>query len=328
MLSFFYETAWQGFRPLASDPHAPPGAPISRDHTISTNPDTGITFITGGKWTTYREMAEDVIDRVIKLHDLKPEKESSTMKRPLRGGVGYQRNLPIHLVQEFGINNESAKYLARTYGVNAYDVLELAKPTNKRWPRFGKILIEGFPYLECEIPYICKHEMICTLADMMTIRMRVAYLNKDAAIDAAPKIADLMAKEMGWSRREKNRQLKETLELLNVFGGPIPEKGEVALARQVENVRHVFEQFDRDNTGYIDLTEFLDTCKILGLPFKDRREAKKVFDTIDINSNGKIDEDEFALWWERGGRIQAQLAEKFTFNANDLDDRAVGVSFG
>ena len=45
-------SAWQGYRPLASDPNAPPGAPVSRDHIISTNPDTGITFITGGKWTT------------------------------------------------------------------------------------------------------------------------------------------------------------------------------------------------------------------------------------------------------------------------------------
>ena len=56
-------SAWQGFRPLASDPHAPPGAPVSRNHIISVNPNTGITFITGGKWTTYREMAEDVINR-------------------------------------------------------------------------------------------------------------------------------------------------------------------------------------------------------------------------------------------------------------------------
>jgi glycerol-3-phosphate dehydrogenase len=53
-------SAWYGWRPLASDPNALPGAPISRDHIISTQPQTGTTFITGGKWTTYREMAEDV----------------------------------------------------------------------------------------------------------------------------------------------------------------------------------------------------------------------------------------------------------------------------
>ncbi len=49
-------SAWQGFRPLATDPHAAPGSPVSRDHVISTNPRSRITFITGGKWTTYREM--------------------------------------------------------------------------------------------------------------------------------------------------------------------------------------------------------------------------------------------------------------------------------
>ena len=93
-------SAWQGFRPLASDPNLPPGAPVSRDHIISVNPETEITFITGGKWTTYREMAEDVVDRVIKAKGL--EKKAGpcvTDKKPLRGGVGYDRNVPIQLIQ-------------------------------------------------------------------------------------------------------------------------------------------------------------------------------------------------------------------------------------
>ena len=49
---------------MASDPHAPPGGQVSRDHVISTNPRTGTTFVAGGKWTTWREMAQDVLDRV------------------------------------------------------------------------------------------------------------------------------------------------------------------------------------------------------------------------------------------------------------------------
>lgn len=136
-------SAWQGYRPLASDPNAPPGAPVSRDHIISVNPTTGVTFITGGKWTTYREMAEDVINRVVDLHKLNPPRESSTESRPLRGGVGYRRNLPITLVQDFGVGDASAKHLARTYGMNAFDVCKMAEPTSKRWPRFGNVLIEG-----------------------------------------------------------------------------------------------------------------------------------------------------------------------------------------
>ncbi len=58
-------SAWRGWRPLAADPHAAPDAPASRDHVISENPDTGIIFIAGGKWTTWREMAEEVTDRVV-----------------------------------------------------------------------------------------------------------------------------------------------------------------------------------------------------------------------------------------------------------------------
>ena len=53
----------QGWRPLYRDPNAPPGAPVSRHHAIGTDPKTGITFICGGKWSTYRAMAEELIDK-------------------------------------------------------------------------------------------------------------------------------------------------------------------------------------------------------------------------------------------------------------------------
>ena len=188
--------------------------------------------------------------------------------------------------------------------------------------------IIGFPYLECEIPYICKHEMVCTLTDVMTLRLRVAYLNKDAAIAAAPKVADLMAKELGWSRREKKRQLDETLEVLATFGGPIPDKAAATLElkQEVKNVREVFEKMDLGHTGYIDLTEFMDCCTMLGLPFKDQQNAKKAFETIDLNADGKIDEDEFVAWWKKGGNLQAQIANKLKFKATE--DTSVGAAFG
>ena len=72
-------SAWRGWRPLPSDPYAPPDAPVSRDHLISVNPKTGITFIAGGKWTTFREMAEHVIDQVVcKLPDTAKYGECAT----------------------------------------------------------------------------------------------------------------------------------------------------------------------------------------------------------------------------------------------------------
>jgi len=329
-------SAWQGYRPLASDPHAPPGAPVSRSHVVSTNPTTKVTFVTGGKWTTYREMAEDTIDRVIKLHDLKPrDSHSSTATLPLRGGKGYVRNLPITLAQEFGVTESTAHHLARTYGMNAFDVCRSAAPTGKRWPRFGKNLVEGFPYLECEIPYICKHEMVCTVVDVLTLRTRLAFLNKEAAIAIAPRVAEIMAKELRWGRAEKRRQLDEALEVLGTFGGPVPdkeavEKERLRLFEEVKSVQGVFSTLDSGKTGYIDLTEFADCCKILGIPFASDKDAKKMFEQIDLNRNGKIDEHEFMTWWEKDSGLKTKLANKFKFAVEKVGTgpESRGAAFG
>ena len=322
-------SAWQGYRPLASDPHAPPGAPVSRDHVISTNPTTGVTFITGGKWTTYREMAEDVIDRILGLHpELKEKgvKPCGTKTRPLLGGVGYDRNLPIRLVQEFNVSEASAKHLAHTYGMNALEVCRMATPTSKRWPRFGKALVEGFPYLECEIPYVCRHEMAVTVKDVLTLRTRLAFLNKDAAVAAAPKIAELMAKELNWSRREQKRQLQEAMDALASFGGTIPNKDWLEHHEtRLKSVREVFEAMDLDKTGYIDLTNFMDACEMLGIPFSSWEKAKKVFQTIDRDNNGKIDENEFVDWWyHSNSQLKSQLADKFKFTAASMGGGILG----
>jgi len=320
-------SAWQGYRPLGSDPNAPPGAPVSRNHIISTNPKTGITFVTGGKWTTYREMAEDVIDKVIDLHSLQPTKSKSsvTATMPLRGGVGYNRNLSVRLTQDFGVSEATANHLAKTYGVNAFDVCKMTEPTGKRWPRFGNTLVEGFPYVECEVAYACRNEMVVTLSDMLTLRMRIAYLNKEAALQIAPRVADLMAKELKWSRWERSKQLKQAKELISTFGGSIPNRTESTVL-DVTTVRDVFSKLDMGGTKYIDLTEFMDACEMLGMPFKSLKEAKVAFDQIDLNGNGRIDENEFYTWWKKDSRLKSKLANKFKFTGEDV--QSSGTAFG
>lgn len=306
-------SAWQGFRPLASDPHAPPDAPVSRDHVMSTNPETGVTFITGGKWTTYRHMAKDVIDRVVGQHGFQAG-PCVTDKKPLRGGIGYTRNVPIQLVQEFGVSESTAKHLAHTYGMHAFEVCRMAEPTNELWPRFGNKLLEGFPYLECEIAYACKNEMVCTLKDMLTLRMRIAYLNKNAALSIAPRVADLMAKALGWSHREKKKQLTEALDYLSTFGGPYPKEGSTVVGT-VSDVRDLFYMFDSAGNGYIDLAELKGAAEMVGIPFKNENEAKKTFEMIDKDMDGKITENEFVDWWDSKtqDKLKKNLGEKFLF---------------
>jgi glycerol-3-phosphate dehydrogenase len=185
-------SAWYGWRPLASDPHTLPGGPVSRDHVISTHPATGTTFITGGKWTTYREMAEDVVDRVVALKGLDHARPCTSLDKVLWGGedmanagtdlpVRYTENLPIQLVQNYGVSERTAAHLAETYGVKAFAVCEMSEPTGKAFPSHGVPLAEGHPHIECEVKYACM-EYTRTVADMLSLRTRLAYVNIAAAV--------------------------------------------------------------------------------------------------------------------------------------------------
>lgn len=316
-------SAWQGFRPLASDPNAPPGAPISRDHVISQNPDTGITFITGGKWTTYREMAEDVIDRVVKTHGLGDKAGLCvTEKIQLRGGVGYTRNIPIQLVQEFGVTTEVAEHLSRTYGTHAFEVLRAGNE-----PRGGKALLSGYPYLEREVYYACKNEMAGTLADMLTLRARLAYLDSDAAAMVAPRVADLMGETLGWSKKRKKEELERALEIIGNFGGPVPK----AQKESIHTIEDLFHSFDVNKSGYIDYDELRLCMKHFGVPFKSEEEALIAFNAIDKNGDGKIDFDEFMNWWKRLRRRETRtMSDAYRISSDKLgsgsDSR--GAAFG
>ena len=102
-----------------------------------------------------------------------------------------------------------AKHLSHTYGNKAPEVAKLASITGSRWPVVGKRLVEQFPYIEAEVQYAVK-EYACTIVDFLARRTRLAFLNAEASADAIPKIADIMAKELKWSKTKK-----EVIEMLS-----------------------------------------------------------------------------------------------------------------
>jgi len=101
-----------------------------------------------------------------------------------------------------------AEHLVRAYGWRAMDVCTLSKPTEKLWPRYGRLLVEGYPFIEEEVEYCCG-EYCRSVKDMLSLRMRLAYINSEAAKEAVPRVADIMAEKLGWSSREKKRQITE-----------------------------------------------------------------------------------------------------------------------
>ena len=314
-------SAWQGWRPLYKDPNAPPGAPVSRHHAIGHDEKSGITFICGGKWSTYRAMAEELIDKVIEHRRawLKHAGPCVTREIKLLGGEGFHELLYVQLVQKYGVSEQVAKHLVHTYGAVAFAVLELAKPAEASAKAkgivpamggtVGRLIAPNYPYLECEVEYACKHEYAVTVKDMLTTRMRLAFLNSEAAKGAIPRVAELMASHLKWSKAEKERQIKTANEYIGDFGGPVADKSQANLrSATFTDLHEIFLSIDIDGSGHIDEKELEAAAKKLGFPFKTKADLHAKFMEIDADGNGRISESEFIEWWN--GRNSRDFEKK------------------
>ncbi|KAL1521617.1 hypothetical protein AB1Y20_021276 [Prymnesium parvum] len=311
-------SAWQGWRPLYRDPQAPPGAPVSRHHAIGHDEKTGVTFICGGKWSTYRAMAEELINKVIEFKSplLKHASPCVTKEIKLMGGEGYHELLHVQLVQKYQISEDVAKHLVRTYGACAFAVCEMMKPVSKAANAindgqriFGSPIVPNYPYVEAEVEYAVKHEYAVTVKDMLTTRMRLAFINSEAAKKAIPRVADLMATHLQWSNAEKERQIKMAQEYIGQFGGPIADKSSAKLrSATFTDLHEIFLSIDLDNSGYLSPNELSAAADRLGFPFSSKKELDEKFKEIDIDGNGRISEAEFIEWWN--GRNADKFAKK------------------
>ncbi|XP_028417433.1 glycerol-3-phosphate dehydrogenase, mitochondrial-like [Dendronephthya gigantea] len=202
--------AWSGIRPLVRNPKSKKTEELARNHVIDVS-DGNLVTIAGGKWTTYRSMASDTVDEAVKCCELKPEfTNCQTDGLVLEGGEGYTPNLYIRLVQEYGVDMEVAKHLTHCYGTKAVQVCkEITGP--------GKRLDESFPYIEAEVKFAVQ-EYACTIVDVLARRTRLAFLNVEVARDAVPRVAEIMAKELGWSGRKKQEEVKKAVEYLEQMG--------------------------------------------------------------------------------------------------------------
>ena len=122
-------SAWSGIRPLVSDPNKQDTQSLARNHIVHVSKSNLLT-IAGGKWTTYRAMASETIDKAIEICKLEPKfKECQTNGLLLEGAYGWTPTMYIRLVQDFGLETEVAKHMASTYGDRAFPVAKHASLT-------------------------------------------------------------------------------------------------------------------------------------------------------------------------------------------------------
>jgi glycerol-3-phosphate dehydrogenase len=164
-----------GIRPLVRSGDSRLTAALSRDHTIHIDA-SGLLTTTGGKWTTYRHMAEDTVSQAADLTRL-PEKPCVT------------KDLNIH-----GFHHHAEKFGSlRVYGSDAAAIQEIMRAD----PRLGERLHPALPYAGAEIVWAARHEMARTLEDVLSRRCRALVLNAKAAVEMAPAAAALLARELG-----------------------------------------------------------------------------------------------------------------------------------
>ncbi|XXG45226.1 hypothetical protein AAC387_Pa02g0360 [Persea americana] len=209
-------SAWSGIRPLATDPSAKDTASISRDHIVHVDRH-GLVTVTGGKWTTYRSMAEDAVDAAIKKGKLSPSSGCITAHLPIVGAYGWEPSLFVVLAQSYlcmkisrdgamvpkTMDSTIAKHLSHAYGSMAGHVAAIAQNE-----KLGKRLVHGHPYMEAEVAYCARNEYCETAVDFLARRTRLAFLDADAASRALPRVIEILAAERGW---DKQRQGLERL---------------------------------------------------------------------------------------------------------------------
>lgn len=198
---------FSGFRPLAKPEHMQGDtASISRDHLIEVSPHKLVTIV-GGKWTTYRKMAEDVVNRAIEVGELKAKQKSQTKNLKLFGASDYNNSLPSKL-SLLGLPKDCAEHLAHAYGDQAFNVININNLSLK------SRLITGFPYIEAEVIYCIRHEYALHASDILARRMRLAFLSHEASLRALPRVVDLIAAELSWDEPRKSQEITDAEKFL------------------------------------------------------------------------------------------------------------------
>jgi glycerol-3-phosphate dehydrogenase len=172
---------YAGLRPLVID-HSEMTSRASRDHHIIESRG-GLVTITGGKLTTYRLMAKDVVDR------LAPHSQCSTDRIPL-----YAATAP-----PAGVADDIAEHLLRAYGSESESIARRADASQRLTP--------GLPYSFAEIDHVVEHEMALTVTDVLARRTRAILMADDHGRSFAEPVALRMQQLLGWDRAEVHRQI-------------------------------------------------------------------------------------------------------------------------
>jgi glycerol-3-phosphate dehydrogenase len=197
-------STWSGLRPLLKPAGDAGASQVSREHMIYERP--GFVTIAGGKLTTYRRMAAEVVDRA--MSQLGTFVKCTTDTRPLPGAEGLidgderLEALEKSLASQ-GLKADASAYLATTYGSRATSLLARTKAD----PTAAESIDDELPFLAAQVDEAVDVELARTLEDVLVRRVQVLLRSKDQGKAVAGRVADRMAKRLGWSKERTEQEL-------------------------------------------------------------------------------------------------------------------------
>lgn len=206
-----------GIRPLIADRTEESAGAISREHHIFDD-DSGLLSLAGGKLTTYRLMAKEVVDMVLERLPARRRKQLSpcTTEQPIARSVVEVGEEVEKLVAE-SVTEATARHLVASYGPDALRVLELCDEIDGgRDP-----LQPGEPYLRGQVVHAVRHECAIHLTDLLTRRLRLALWCPGQGLEAADVTSRLMAQELGWSEDVRLEEIARYNKEISLYYRPV-----------------------------------------------------------------------------------------------------------
>jgi glycerol-3-phosphate dehydrogenase len=201
---------YAGLRPLVANNKSATTTKLSREHTVD-RPAAGFVSIAGGKYTTYRVMGKDVVDRaVIELRKI--TQESVTEKLPLVGADGYfaLEQQKERIAQESGLDVETVTHLLNRHGSLISEILELIEEQ----PKLAAKLDADLPYIKAEIVYAASYEGARSVDDVISRRTRLSFEAVNHGVHLADEVASLISPVLGWSAKERKESVAQYIELV------------------------------------------------------------------------------------------------------------------